>query len=535
MTAAATTANGGCEPPHAHACAPWVPGCRGDLPQPVPAAYLPAVAPATHWVREWCEYRLVHPDADELRVGARSVERLYADCFGLRFANRLGLARLQFLRRGTPLGEPLWVEVISAKVGGVEEHLDFCATLLDNLYLRAARLPFTVEGATARGAAEARRPPSPLFTLHYLCHHAASLLAALTVVLRSPHRALTAPEQMVDLASVSEVGPDTVLSIIESPEELDRSSHLALARRLRGLAPRHVLQYVAQETFDTPENRFVLAFARSLVQAAEVLPTQRWWGSVSTHRRRLVTERSEQLRRASRHSVFEGVGEMQRMPASSQVLMRREGYRELRELWQLFQQARRPLFGPMQQAIELRDVATMYEFWVFFRLAEDIGALLGQEPVLKLAVSDSEGLRHRARAVYGRGLCLWYSRGFGQGAGGSYSVPLRPDYTWFVDGQPRVALDAKFRMSAEGLRCVDAESADEEDAVRAQSVAEREDLHKMHTYRDALGLRAAVALYPGDETVFYASDARGHRDVRLAEVLLGDLQGIGALPMRPGS
>ena len=67
------------------------------------------------------------------------------------------------------------------------------------------------------------------------------------------------------------------------------------------------------------------------------------------------------------------------------------------------------------------------------------------------------------------------------------------------------------------------------------TVVRRADLYKMHTYRDALDVRAAVAVYPGDTPVFYDCRLGPLADVSLGEVLNSDLSGIGALAIKPGA
>jgi predicted component of viral defense system (DUF524 family) len=174
-------------------------------------------------------------------------------------------------------------------------------------------------------------------------------------------------------------------------------------------------------------------------------------------------------------------------------------------------------------------VATLYEFWCFFRVVEELERLWGQAK-LELKVSDERGLTHQVRAQFANSrYCLVYNQGFGQRLDqtGSYSVLLRPDMALLDGRKPCVVLDAKFRLEA-----ADWKPDDDETPARQ---AKRADLYKMHTYRDALGARAAVALYPGDQTEFF--DAMRHVQVKgmtLADLIAGDWQGIGALPLRPG-
>jgi uncharacterized protein len=219
--------------------------------------------------------------------------------------------------------------------------------------------------------------------------------------------------------------------------------------------------------------------------------------------------------------MFDAVGALHQVPSASQVLLRRMGYRELRELWQLFHRARRPLFLPLQHAIELRDIAQLYEIWAFFALTETIGDLCDTMPVLELRLSDLDGLGWLAKAHVGTAGTLIYNA-----YQPSYSVALRPDYTWHGAGDDTVVLDAKFRLDRQLLD----EVSTSETALATAKVA---DIYKMHTYRDALSVRAAAIVYPGDISIFYNHATRARQALALHDLLFTNLAGIGALPLRP--
>lgn len=90
------------------------------------------------------------------------------------------------------------------------------------------------------------------------------------------------------------------------------------------------------------------------------------------------------------------------------------------------------------------------------------------------------------------------------------------------DGRIIVAFDAKFRLKTGDWAGEDSDAPDRQ--------AQRSDLYKMHTYRDALQVRAAVALYPGDVAEFY--DAQAHKcreDLSLDEIVSGELTGVAAV------
>ena len=249
--------------------------------------------------------------------------------------------------------------------------------------------------------------------------------------------------------------------------------------------------------------------------AAESLPRQPWWRQVSADRRRIIHETELLLRLTLAQPMFTEVGDLRRIPSSSRVLLRREGYRELLDAWRLFNLARRPFFGHLQRAIDLRDIATLYEVWCFFALVEEIEVALDIQPKLTLEVSDQHGLNWRSKACFGSAGTLVYNQSVR-----GYSVGLRPDYLWYRNGKPEVALDAKFRL----------DRADWSDETSTATV-KNDDLYKMHTYRDALGLRAAVVVYPGDTTRFFA--VGGTRLHTTLANLLGTGDGVGFTAFAP--
>jgi len=490
---------------------------------PIPPDLSAALSPAHCCLREWRDHWLDLPGAQRLRVGQEWHKPVKASLFNLCFENHLGLSRIQPYADDAPMCHPITVEVISPKFPSPREHVAFFSGLLEDIFARGARLPFHFIGPTERGVQEALQPPTPLFVLHFLSRHAQELREALAIIKASPHRCLTDEIERVPLAQASQADPDVLQSIVRSPEHWVRTERdLLLARRLQGHAPTNVQQRLPVETLDTPENRFVRHFVQQLLVAAEVLVSQPWWHEVGADRREETRAIAHLLRRSYHHPMFDDVGPMHRLPTSSQVLLRREGYRVLLDLWRRFHRARRPLFARLQQAIAVRDIATLYEVWVFFALIDEIRLALGETPEVKLHTSARHGLTWKAEARFSAAGTLVYNRGFRQP--NSYSVSLRPDFSWMREGKLQVVLDAKFRLDR-------LPSQDEEDA--SEITAKRADLYKMHTYRDALGVPAAVAVYPGTQQLFYHKSLRTSGPFTLRELLIGNVSGIGAIPMKP--
>lgn len=534
---------------------------------PIPALLENSFVPAKCCLYEWKDYWLELPEASRLLVGRTPIDPVgKTHVFRLRFENQLGIARICPLDQYGRLTEPpLVVEVISIKTApsgsesDLRAHVSFIDNLLNDLFVRAARLPFTISAPTGRGTVEALRPPTPLFTYHFLCQHKETIQQALNIILSDPYRLLSEHPERVPVFQAQEAGTDVMLEIVHNssewvPVNSTTLSTLPLVIVLRGNLPQRVWQRLPEETFDSPENRFVLSFLQQLLTAADSLPAQRWWGNAPRDRKSAVTELSSLLLQIINHPLFAEVGPLTRLPFSSQVLLRRDGYRDLLTLWGQFQRARRPLFERLQQAIELRDVAALYEMWVFFALVDEIAYVVlknEESPVLELKISDEKGLNALSKAIFSNQGELIYNQTFAYHTTPftSYSLPLRPDFVWVQDQKPVAVFDAKFRLEWQGVESLENEEDLLSDEIRdsnhthkwkyRQAIEQRGDLYKMHTYRDALGVKSALAVYPGERSSAYPRPEHEDRVVRqvdaitLIEILHGDFNGIGSLAMKP--
>ena len=153
----------------------------------------------------------------------------------------------------------------------------------------------------------------------------------------------------------------------------------------RAQVPLSIVEPIARTTRDTPENRFVrysLDVALEIVRRVEALlvssrETQR--AGPTSACSRMPARCAAQLRRLSGSGFLADVGEMRHFPASSQVLQRRQGYREvLRHYCGLVAASRLSVLGAdMTRLLETKTASTLYEYWCFFRLADELEQLLG--------------------------------------------------------------------------------------------------------------------------------------------------------------
>src|SRR4029453_2361464 len=121
---------------------------------------------------------------------------------------------------------------------------------------------------------------------------------------------------------------------------------------------------------DTPENRFVKfglgEFRAFLAHALAVFEPSPAWGASAALSRRLAATVDDWLA----HSLFHEIGEMRFAPLGSPVLQRKTGYREVLRWWLRFRTAAELSWegGETLFYAGQRDVASLYEYWLFFEL-----------------------------------------------------------------------------------------------------------------------------------------------------------------------
>ena len=505
-------------------------------------------------VNEWQEVWVkVQPDARAIWFGEEEARKKPNDWWSFTFQNYLGKSfiRITFGDGKQVTTEP--IEVVSTKTPLDLDKQDdalfyprMLGALIDDLIRYVVSLPFDWATPTEFPTEERPQPPSPIFVLHVLAQHAETISHALQTIWRNPHRRLVTEERWVMLNEAGTVDADTILMMLHHPEYLRsyRGSSLnMLAQRLKGKVPERVFERRVTETLDTPENRLIKRFMDTVLYWCDELQRLNYWQKAQSHQLEFQTLR-EFVRFLRADPLFADVGELTIFPASSQVLLRRDGYRECLQVYRLLHIARAPIFDRLQEAIDNRSIDQLYEFWCFFRLAKELAEILGsgRQPRFSTLESDERGLRQGLSAKLGNGYQLIYNRAFPHGKG-SYSIPLRPDFSLMKNNnaQPVVVFDAKFRFDEKDIDITPLSQPLDEEMDEAQQegdierLAKHADICKMHTYRDALKCRAAVILFPGTQCVFFRATGMGKDQCKLSDIVRNsEWEGVGALPLIPG-
>ncbi len=499
--------------------------------EPVPPHLADALAPATWIVQEWRDYWLSHHPGHQVTVGnvPQAQSPTGSGYTLIRLENQLGLATIRVRDQAGIEIDHHHVEVIAGKFGSIEESVDFLKATVRDLFHHVASIPFDIAKPTERLVRESQVPPTLLFVYHFFRTEATHLVRAVQAILGRPHQRLDTEPVLVRPHEVRHVDHETIVQILRAGHPMGDAPAGTTMSPLHRLRPERVWQRIPAETFDTPENRFVLHVCRSLSRSVKHLAAQGWYADVPAETRSRMHAASAALAMLAQDDRFASLGPMVVTPAQSRVLQRRDGYRELNVLWQRFQRSREPLFERMQAAIDLRSIDQLYELWVLFELIAQISAITGETPVLTPNV-DTFGIPTGGyTATYaGYGEVV-----YNQNRTAYSTIRLRPDYLWRPVAGEWVALDAKFRLNRPAMLLDEVLDDPENSPAKQVALAKDDDLTKMHAYRDAIPqVRAAVVLFPGSVTVFW-DVSRGRRELSLQDVIEGDWHGVGAIALAP--
>ncbi len=488
---------------------------RGDLPREIAEGW--ELTGETEWVLSGPREAL-----NEVGRALGSLAEPIGDALLVSFGNSVGIFELPHLGR---------VEVVSGKWS---RH-DFDAMLRD-LTDTASALPFRggEPGSLPYDRSLAARKDLLYSAFVYLRHVLSDsaprderLLPALNAILADPHRRLARESSLVILERSQGIAPSALERLGADPGRLSRAvgrqAQTPVARMMRGHLPERIEERRAFSTLDTAENRFVKTFLQSadaiLDQMGESCLQD---GLPDLFARRIVSE-CRSLRRTLapilRHRIWQEVGSMVHLPASSMVLQRRRGYRQVFQCFSKLRLAARvPLNRDLvRQLLESRDIAELYEIWCYFSVVRAVEEILGP-PIHAESFRQKSTrvlLRQGFRVLWPDGTGLAYNQPFSPSGRGSYSVPLRPDITLSIPSGANAGLhlfDAKFRLD--------------------EGAFHRTDLHKMHAYRDAIPeARSAWVLYPGAKACFFGRDFTAWEGTTRPPQTP---EGVGALPVVPG-
>jgi len=379
------------------------------------------------------------------------------------------------------------------------------------------------------------------------------------------YRILSAPvtiwskrDEETDIRRIRQLGSSHLRQIASRSNRIILPDGHALKLKMRTIPARISVGRKA-ETVDSPENRFikhVLEVFRNFCSEIRSLLLKKSGNLSRAYKEARQLE--EKLGGILNHDFFREISPPVSLPLNSPILQRKEGYREVLRIWLMFDLAAKMIWKGGEDVYNAgkRDVAVLYEYWLFFKMLEILKDIFAIDPASleKLIEPTAEGLGLKIKS--GKHIPLKgifknrirdlkvefsYNRTFSGSKdypiGGSWSKSMRPDYTlsmWPADFVSReeaeeqelivhIHFDAKYKV--EGLKDIlgdDEIDHDNEKYEQRSGTYKRADLLKMHSYKDAIRRTGgAYVLYPGYENEV---SLKGFHEI---------IPGLGAFAVRP--
>lgn len=492
------------------------------------------------------------------------------DYITFQFVNYLGYSRINFTHDNC--GQQIFFEIAPEKMNYEEDYI----VLTEAIAQVCSELLLEYSGLTSnlfeQSEEEHRTILEQFIFLRQFCY-GNNLFSVFEAIKRNPDRVLSSDEiyKPIGCGIPSQKFYTHPFSYGKGWQKTKRADGTF------SIVPQMISVTQKQDSIDTPANRFVkyalekfdsvcLELMNSLDAAGGVKQAECLSEAKAIH---------NMLDEIFNDGFFDEIGKLDIMPQNNQVLQKREGYSQIFSAYSMIDLALRLNWSGHDDVYEgeSKNVALLYEYWLFFELYKIIDSIDGCKKVyLKdddfLTVSDGgitillqEGKKSRQSFVIERlhtKINLYYNRTFSRKEfkttlyEGSYSRPFRPDYTIaiFPDSYVKgcnngeneavkngavsyIHFDAKYRVtdltSLVGKRTDEYEeiefAEDKTDAV--MNTYKRGDLLKMHTYNDAIRRTiGSYILYPGKGD---SEDTRGVSYKLYDEIL----PGVGAFAIRP--
>ena len=366
-----------------------------------------------------------------------------------------------------------------------------------------------------------------------------------------------------NIVGVKRLTRNNIRQLVSGSDRIPLSSNLrqGLPPQLDSV-PRNITVAYKRDTTDCQENQFVKFILRTFAIFCSDLKDKK---KASDRLKAEANRTIEQLTSYLDNQFFRQISMPTHLNMNSPVLQRKEGYREVLQAWLMFDLAAKLNWEGGDNVYEAgkKNVATLYEYWLFFKLVELVGEFFDLDMVDKarLVHTDEDGInldikQGQMKMIHGQhkthsrvlNVALYYNRTFGKVAekddpihkAGSWTMKMRPDYTLSLwPGYIREAeaehqelvvhihFDAKYRLNKVILE--DQDNGEDggdillnEKEQQEMGIYKRADLLKMHAYKDAIRRTSgAYVLYPGTEN----REIQGFHEI---------IPGLGAFSIRPG-
>ncbi len=391
------------------------------------------------------------------------------------------------------------------------------------------------------------------------------LPALINRITKNPAEKVYRQQTEKNIQKSRKVKPSTIRNMVMSTKNLSKIestnplASTSLGKKIGEISisdqhyfPSKIQDSIILKSIDTPENQFVKYFIKTcrLInrEFKERIFEEKREKILDAELGDHIKEIDETLSQKENQGFLKEVSQMTIFPTNSTILHQRSGYREIMEHFSKMNLATQFLIDKknLKSIIEGKDIATLYEYWTYFTLADILRDKVGKVTRADILSESDEKGKHLKRDIeieYLQGVKLYYNKTYSPSKNTSYSLPMRPDISLETKNGLYI-FDAKFKMYDNDIKDIknakDKESEDKklddrELEENASFTFKHGDIYKMHTYKDSIkNVKSAVMLYPGTEFCMFLEG--GKELIRIEDIKdtkISDLCGVGAIPLSP--
>lgn len=177
------------------------------------------------------------------------------------------------------------------------------------------------------------QPRTELTDYWFFVKHAETIKRSLRHIRRIPHKVLGHNKEYLRIDKVTQYTSDLPYEISKAPQYFQGPTGNGIVKSNNGnYTPEKVLVSILEETYDNPENRFILhiieIFLAKLRRVEEYLPVEK--------KKQEISNLMKTLKMFKRHPDFRQVQRSPLEPKQSKVLTKTPGYKDIAKIWRQY-------------------------------------------------------------------------------------------------------------------------------------------------------------------------------------------------------
>ena len=362
-----------------------------------------------------------------------------------------------------------------------------------------------------------------------------NLPAVFEYLSKNMHSQLINHDEIVPISLANNLNSSSLNNLVSRPNQLFKTdSQIKMAEKLNGYLPINIHQVKHEDSIDTPENQFFKYFLEMLQNLVEKLLSNSKKGYIQD-KLKFFREEIEYYLSAK---FFNHISTMDYVPFNSQILQKKEGYRDIFQYFLMLEFSFRLSWDDLNNKFKgfEKKLSELYEYWCYFEILKVLNDLsiikIDFEDVFevnrsKWGINVIKGKRSSKKFKLNiRGhdvdIELFYNLTFSDKTDyKSYSLAFKPDYTLLITttvNQHFIHFDAKYRSELEIIDFYEkigekSGSEIEKEIEKRDALEEKEyvfkdaDIYKMHTYKDSILLSSgSYVLYPGTKSKYFKQE-----------------------------